>query len=59
MKNWIGKALTRIKLNFVGLQARETHVLFSNAVSKILYLLNTNPNTPWPNMATEAFTVLD
>ena len=28
---WIGKALERVKPNFMGLQARETHALFSNA----------------------------
>ena len=38
---WIGKALKRVKPNFVGLQARETHVLFLNAVSDILYVLDT------------------
>ena len=29
--------------------------LFSNAVSEILYVLDTSPNTQWSNMATKAF----
>ena len=52
---WIGKALKGVKPNFVGLQARETHVLFLNAVSDILYVLDTNPDTQLSNMTTKAF----
>ena len=52
---WIGKALKRVKPDFLGLQARETHVLFLNAVSDILYVLDTNPDTQLSNMTTKAF----
>ena len=52
---WIGKALKRVKPNFVGLQARVTHVLFLNAVSDILYVLDTSPDTQLSNMTTKAF----
>ena len=52
---WIGKALKGVKPNFVGLHARETHALFSNAVNDILYVHETNPNTQWSSMNIKAF----
>jgi len=52
---WIGKALKGVKPNFVGLHARETHALFSNAVNDILYVHETYPNTQWSSMNTKAF----
>ena len=55
LNSWIGKALKGVKPNFVGLHARETHALFSNAVNDILYVHETYPNTQWSSMNTKAF----
>ena len=52
---WKGKALKGAKPNFVGLHARETNALFSNAVNYILYVHETNQNTQWSSMNTKAF----
>ena len=47
--------LKRVNSTFLGIQAHETHVLFLNAVSDILYVLDTNPDTELSNMTTKAF----
>ena len=52
---WIGKALKEVKPNFVGLHARETPALLSNAVKDIMYVHEPYPNTQWSSMNTKAF----